>query len=76
MRLDHQHQGEPGEGKALDTLNLSSLAHLYASAEIKPRYVKWLSTEALTSNMVRLTRDSFPRPNKEAGVAMLLGYSI
>jgi glutamate/aspartate transport system substrate-binding protein len=26
--------------------------------------------------MGRLTRDSFARPNKQAGVAMLLGYSI
>ena len=88
--------------KALDALNLSSLAlsvepyavmarkgdtallaavdrslaRLYASGEINALYDKWFKTDALTIKMGRLTRDSFTRPNKQAGVAMLLGYSI
>ena len=53
-----------------------SLARLYASGEINALYAKWFATDALTIKMGRLTRDSFTRPNKEAGVAMLLGYSI
>jgi len=53
-----------------------SLARLYASGEINAIYNKWFTTEALTIRMSRLTRDSFTRPNREAGVAMLLGYSI
>jgi len=53
-----------------------SLARLYASGEINALYDKWFKTDALTIKMGRLTRDSFTRPNKQAGVAMLLGYSI
>ena len=53
-----------------------SLARLYASGEITNLYNKWFASEKLTIRMSRLTRDSFTRPNKEAGVAMLLGYSI
>ena len=53
-----------------------SLARLYASGEINNLYNKWFTTDALTIKMSRLTRDSFVRPNKEAGVAMLLGFSI
>ena len=53
-----------------------SLARSYASGEINALYAKWFATDALTIKMGRLTRDSFTRPNKEAGVAMLLGYSI
>jgi len=53
-----------------------SLARLYASGEITNLYNKWFLNENLTIKMGRLTRDSFTRPNKEAGVAMLLGYSI
>jgi glutamate/aspartate transport system substrate-binding protein len=53
-----------------------SLARLYSSGEINALYAKWFTTDALTIKMGRLTRDSFTRPNKEAGVAMLLGYSI
>jgi glutamate/aspartate transport system substrate-binding protein len=53
-----------------------SLARLYASGEINTVYAKWFATDALTIKMGRLTRDSFTRPNREAGVAMLLGYSI
>jgi len=53
-----------------------SLARLYANGEINALYDKWFKTEALTIKMGRLTRDSFTRPNKQAGVAMLLGYSI
>jgi glutamate/aspartate transport system substrate-binding protein len=53
-----------------------SLARLYLSGEINALYAKWFATDALTIKMGRLTRDSFMRPNKEPGVAMLLGYSI
>ena len=53
-----------------------SLARVFASNEINTLYAKWFMTEPLTIKMSRLTRDSFARPNKEAGVAMLLGYSI
>jgi glutamate/aspartate transport system substrate-binding protein len=53
-----------------------SLARLYSSGEINAIYGKWFTTDALTIKMGRLTRDSFTRPNREAGVAMLLGYSI
>jgi len=94
--------GMAASDKALDSLNLSSLAlsvepyavmvrkgdtallaavdrslaRLYASGEINALYDKWFKTDALTIKMGRLTRDSFTRPNKQAGVAMLLGYSI
>jgi glutamate/aspartate transport system substrate-binding protein len=53
-----------------------SLARLYSSGEINAIYSKWFATDTLTIKMGRLTRDSFTRPNREAGVAMLLGYSI
>ncbi len=53
-----------------------SLARLYSSGEINTLYNKWFTTDALTIKMGRLTRDSFARPNKQAGVAMLLGYSL
>ncbi|MDH0868002.1 amino acid ABC transporter substrate-binding protein [Mitsuaria sp. GD03876] len=53
-----------------------ALSHVYSSGEIDQLYAKWFQTSALTIPMNRLTRDSFKRPNKEAGVAMLLGYSI
>ena len=53
-----------------------SLARLYASGEINAIYAKWFATDTLTIKMGRLTRDSFTRPNREPGVAMLLGYSI
>ena len=52
------------------------MARLFSSGEINALYDKWFTTDALTIKMGRLTRDSFTRPNKEAGVAMLLGYSI
>ncbi len=94
--------GMAASDKALDSLNLSSLAlsvepyavmvrkddtallaavdrslaRLYASGEINALYDKWFKTDTLTIKMGRLTRDSFTRPNKQAGVAMLLGYSI
>ncbi len=61
---------------ALRTVVDRSLARLYSSGEIDAIYAKWFATDALTIKMGRLTRDSFTRPNREAGVAMLLGYSI
>ena len=94
--------GMAASDKALDSLNVSSLAlsvepyavmvrkgdtallaavdrslaRLYTSGEINALYDKWFKTDALTIKMGRLTRDSFTRPNKQAGVALLLGYSI
>ncbi len=65
----------PGDTALLAAVD-RSLAPLYASREIKALYAKWFVTDALTIKMGTLTRDSFTRPNKEAGVAMLLGYSI
>lgn len=53
-----------------------SLAQLYASGEINKLYDKWFNTRTLTIKMGRLTRDSFVRPNKQPGVAMVLGHSI
>lgn len=53
-----------------------SLAQLYASGEINGLYDKWFNTHTLTIKMGRLTRDSFVRPNKQPGVAMVLGHSI
>lgn len=53
-----------------------ALSRLYTGGEIEPLYRKWFATERLNIQMSRLTRDSFARPNKEAGVAMLLGYSL
>jgi glutamate/aspartate transport system substrate-binding protein len=52
------------------------LSKMYASGEIQTIYKKWFATDALTIPMGRLTRDSIMRPNKEPGVALLLGYSI
>lgn len=53
-----------------------TLSRVFTSGEIQTLYKKWFETPALNIPMSRLTRDSFVRPNKEAGVAMLLGYSI
>lgn len=61
---------------ALGAIVDRTLGRLYASGEIDATYKKWFATDRLTIQMSRLTRDSFVRPNKEAGVAMLLGYSI
>ncbi|KQV90458.1 amino acid ABC transporter substrate-binding protein [Rhizobacter sp. Root1221] len=65
-------KGDTALGAVVDR----SLSRLYTSGEIDALYKKWFSTERLTIQMSKLTRDSFTRPNKEAGVAMLLGYSI
>ena len=53
-----------------------ALSHVYSSGEIEQLYAKWFQTATLAIPMNRLTRDGFKRPNKEPGVAMLLGYSI
>ncbi|WP_431260808.1 amino acid ABC transporter substrate-binding protein [Roseateles chitinivorans] len=53
-----------------------ALSRVYGSGEIEQLYNKWFQTSALSIPMNRLTRDGFKRPNREAGVAMLLGYSI
>lgn len=65
-------KGDAKLGAAVDR----ALSRVYASGEIQQLYGKWFQTSALSIPMNRLTRDSFKRPNKEAGVAMLLGYSI
>ncbi|WKB53197.1 amino acid ABC transporter substrate-binding protein [Eleftheria terrae] len=64
-----------GDAKLVDLVD-RTLSRLYSSGEIQGLYKKWFSTDGLSIPMSRLTRDSFMRPNKEAGVAMLLGYSI
>jgi glutamate/aspartate transport system substrate-binding protein len=64
------------DDKALLALIDRSLAQTFSSGEIDKLYNKWFTTSTLTIKMGRLTRDSFTRPNKEPGVAMLLGYSI
>ncbi|MET0210293.1 MAG: amino acid ABC transporter substrate-binding protein [Burkholderiaceae bacterium] len=64
-----------GDAK-LATLVDRTLNRLYNGPEIQSLYSKWFQTDTLSIPMNRLTRDSFKRPNKEAGVAMLLGYSI
>ncbi|MBB3195519.1 amino acid ABC transporter substrate-binding protein [Roseateles terrae] len=65
-------KGEPRLSEVVDR----TLSRLYSSGEVQTIYKKWFETPALSIPMSRLTRDSFMRPNKEAGVAMLLGYSI
>jgi glutamate/aspartate transport system substrate-binding protein len=64
------------DDKALLAIIDHSLAQTFSSGEIDRLYNKWFTTSALTIKMGKLTRDSFTRPNKEPGVAMLLGYSI
>ncbi len=64
-----------GDAKLQEAVD-RSLSRIYTSGEIHNLYKKWFQTDALSIPMSRLTRDSFVRPNKEAGVAMLLGYSI
>lgn len=53
-----------------------TLSRLFADGEIDALYRKWFATERINIQMSRLTRDSFARPNKEPGVAMLLGYQL
>lgn len=53
-----------------------TLNRLFSSREIDPLYKKWFATEQFNLPMARLSRESFSRPNKEPGVAMVLGYSI
>lgn len=53
-----------------------SLARLFKTGEVHAIYRKWFETESLTIAQSRLTKESFLRPNKEAGVALLLGYSL
>lgn len=61
---------------ALQTHVDRTLARLYKSGEVQTIYRKWFETDTLTISQNRLTRESFLRPNKEAGVALLLGYSL
>ncbi len=65
-------KGDTALGAVVDR----TLARLYTGGEIETMYRKWFTTERLNIAMSRLTRDSFTRPNKESGVAMLLGYSL
>ncbi|MBZ8140189.1 amino acid ABC transporter substrate-binding protein [Rubrivivax gelatinosus] len=53
-----------------------TLARLYTSGEIDTLYRKWFDTDRLRIRMSRMTRDGFLRPNKEPGVAMVLGYQL
>jgi glutamate/aspartate transport system substrate-binding protein len=54
----------------------STLARLFFTREVNNLYKKWFNTESLNIPMNPMTRDSIARPNKEAGVAMLMGYSL
>jgi glutamate/aspartate transport system substrate-binding protein len=53
-----------------------TLHRLYKSGEINTIYKKWFDTETLSIPRGRLTQESFVRPNKEPGVALMLGYSL
>lgn len=53
-----------------------TLNRLYKSGEINTIYKKWFDTETLSIPRGRLTQESFIRPNKEPGVALMLGYSL
>ena len=65
-------KGDTALGAAVDR----ALSRLYAGGDIDALYRKWSTNERINIQMSRLTRDSFARPNKESGVAMLRGYSI
>jgi len=65
-------KGDAALGAVVDR----TLSRLYTGGDIDAMYRKWFSTDRINIQMSRLTRDSFARPNKEPGVAMLLGYSI
>ena len=65
-------KGDAALGAVVDR----TLSRLYAAGEIEGLYRKWFATERINIQMGRLTRDSFTRPNKEPGVAMLLGYQL
>jgi len=65
-------KGDTALGAVVDR----TLSRLYADGSIDAMYRKWFTTERMNIQMSRLTRDSFTRPNKESGVAMLLGYSL
>ncbi|MCC9596605.1 MULTISPECIES: amino acid ABC transporter substrate-binding protein [unclassified Rubrivivax] len=64
------------EDKALLAAVDRTLARLYASGEAETLYRKWFVGDKLVIKMSRMTRDSIVRPNKEAGVAMVLGYQL
>ena len=65
-------KGDAALGAVVDR----TLSRLYANRDIDALYRKWFTTDRINIQMSRLTRDSFTRPNKESGVAMLLGYSL
>lgn len=65
-------KGDTALGAVVDR----TLSRLYTGGEIDALYRKWFTTDRINIQMSRLTRDSFARPNKESGVAMLLGYSL
>ncbi|MGA0610125.1 amino acid ABC transporter substrate-binding protein [Caldimonas sp. KR1-144] len=53
-----------------------TLVGLFQSGEVQKLYDKWFDSKSFKVPMSRLTRDSIARPTKEAGVAMVLGYSL
>lgn len=61
---------------ALLTVVDRTLLVLFQSGEAQKLYDKWFDSKSLKVPMSRLTRDSIARPNKEAGVAMVLGYAL
>ncbi|EGJ09600.1 amino acid ABC transporter substrate-binding protein [Rubrivivax benzoatilyticus] len=64
------------DDKALLAAVDRTLGRLYASGEADTLYRKWFVGDKLAIRMSRMTRDSILRPNKEAGVAMVLGYQL
>lgn len=64
------------DDKALLAAVDRTLGRLYASGEADTLYRKWFLGDKLAIKMSRMTRDSILRPNKEAGVAMVLGYQL
>jgi glutamate/aspartate transport system substrate-binding protein len=64
------------DDRALLALVDRSLARTFSSGDIYPLYAKWFNSDAMKIALGRLTLDSFRRPNKEPGLAIVLGYSI
>jgi glutamate/aspartate transport system substrate-binding protein len=53
-----------------------TLSQIFSSGDINAIYNKWFDTPTFKVPMGKLTRDSFARPNSEAGVALMLGYAL
>ena len=64
------------DDRALLALVDRSLARTFSSGDIFAIYSKWFDRDSLKIPLSRLTLDGFRRPNKEPGIAVLLGYSL